>query len=369
MPETQTAMGRTIIHHRTPEFSELFLKTRSNLQKILNTRNDVLILAASGTGAMEASVSNLLGHGDTAVAVVAGKFGERWTEMCQAYDIACVPLCKEYGDAATFEEIAALVRGNPGVKVVFLQGCETSTATSHDLQEIGCGMRDSFPEVVVVVDAITALGSQPIRADDWGLDIVIGGSQKAFAMSPGLALMSVSPKAIERIETCSSPRYYFNLHKEIQAQRRGQTAFTPAVTLVDALHSATEVFLAQGVEHIVSEAAQMAACTRAGLLALGFTLLSKYPANAVTAVFPPDGVEAARLSKRLEERFGIKVAGGQGSLKGKIIRIAHLGYFDLLDVASVLSAIELCLIEMGMKIEAGISLKAALELAAQPEKP
>lgn len=365
MPETQSAMGRSIIHHRTPEFSDLFLQTRSNLQKIFRTENDVLILASSGTGAMEASVANLLGPQDLAVAVVAGKFGERWTEMCEAFGIPCVQLSKEYGEAATFGDISDVIRANPGVKALFLQGCETSTATSHDLEEIGRGMKESFPDVVVVVDGITAVGSQELRTDEWGLDVVIGGSQKAFAMSPGLAFMTISPKAIERVEKGSSSRYYFNLAKEIPAQRRGQTAFTPSVTLVDALHSATEVFLQQGLERIVEEAALMAACTRAGLSALDFCLLSKSPANAVTAAFSPEGIDASKLSKRLEERFGIKVAGGQGSLKGKIIRIAHLGYFDLLDVVSVLSAIELCLVEMGRDIELGSSLRAAMKLASQ----
>lgn len=367
MPAAQTAMARPLIHHRTPEFREIFLAARDNLRKIFQTRQDLVILACSGTGAMDAAVVNLLAPGETALAVVAGKFGERWTEICDAHGVRCIPLCKEYGEAAEADEICARLRESPQVRALLIQGCETSTGTSHDLERISARVGEEFPQVLIVVDAITALGSQPLLVEQWGLDLVIGGSQKAFGMSPGLAFLSVGKRALERMRTRSSvPSYYFNLVKEAEKQRVGTTAFTAPVSLVEALKAVTDEMLAQGLDNVIREAETMARCTRAGLWALGFRLLSKSPSNAVTAAFPPDGLPAPELIGMLDERFGLKVAGGQNQLKGKIIRIAHLGYFDLLDVVAVLSAIELCLRARGLAVGAAGALKAALDELESP---
>ncbi len=360
-------MSRPIIHHRTAEFRELFLATRGNLQRIFDTEGDVVVLASSGTGAMEAAVACLLNPRETAVAVVAGKFGERWAELCQAYGVPCSPLCKPYGEAASPGEICEKLGQTRQPAALLLQGCETSTATSHDLEAIAARVRREFPQVLIVVDAITALGSQPVRTDAWGLDAVISGSQKSFAMSPGLAFMALSPRALERAKSNSGPRFYFDLVREAEKQREGQTAYTPAVTLIEALRAATDEILEQGLDRVVAEAETMARATRAGLEALGFRLLSSAPSNAVTAAFPPEGVSAAALSKFLENRFHLKVAGGQGDLKGKIIRIAHLGYFDLLDVFAALSAIELSLTELGRRPATGTGVAAALEASSKRE--
>jgi serine---pyruvate transaminase len=360
MPQAQLAMARPIIHHRTPEFKELLSETRQGLKQIFKTENEVLILAASGTGAMEAAVGNLLSRDDQALAVVVGKFGERWVELCQSFGVPCRSLCRPYGEAATAEDIAGELEAQPRTTALLIQGCETSTATAHDLESIGAMIGERFPEVLIIVDGITAVGTQPVESDKWGLDVVISGSQKAFALPPGLAFMSLSPRAIKKMEQTKAPVYYFNLLNELKNQQKGQTAFTPAVSLVVALNEATRTILAEGLERVVSEAGLMAECTREGLRALGFRILSSSPANAVTAAFPPEGVSAGDLSKALEQRFGVKVAGGQGELKGKIIRIAHLGYFDTLDVFSVLSAIELCLVGMGRQVELGAGVRAAL---------
>lgn len=363
MPQVQEALARPIIHHRTTEFQDLFLQARSNLQKIYRTRHDLVILAASGTGGMEAAVANLLGPQSRALAVVIGKFGERWHDLCKAYNVPCDTLCKEYGQAAQVEEIRQHLQRHPRIDAVLIQGCETSTATRNDLQAIGDMIRHEFPETLLVVDGITSVACERIETDEWGLDVVISGAQKAFGLPPGLAFVSISPRALERMQQASSPRYYLNLALEAGLQAGGKTAYTSSVSLVIALLEATRSMLDQGLDSIIEETAQMADAARAGLEAMGFRLLSAAPANACTAAFPPSGVDASALAGRLQQRFGLKVAGGQGELKGKIIRIAHLGYFDLLDVFTVLSALELALIEMGVPLSPGSGVSAAIQQA------
>ncbi len=314
---------------------------------------------------MEAAVRNLLGPGDRALAVVAGKFGERWTGICKAAGIACTSLCKTPGEAASADEILSALAEAPDCKALLIQGCETSTATSHDLETISRRVRSSFPHLYIVVDAITALGSQPLESEDWGLDAVIGGSQKAFGISPGLAFLGLSSRAVERIEARDSDCFYFDLAKEISGQRDGRTAYTAAVTLVESLHASTEAILDHGLDEVIDSARRSAGCAREGLQAMGFRLLSQSPANAVTACFPPPGVDSEELRQTTYETFGLQMAGGQGDLKGRIVRVSHLGYTDLLDVFTVLSAIELSLMKLGASGSAGAGLKAALQAATR----
>ncbi|GAB4247096.1 MAG: alanine--glyoxylate aminotransferase family protein [Acidobacteriota bacterium] len=366
IPEAQLAQAKPLIHHRTPEFRSLLLETRRNLQQIFRTESEVLVLASSGTGAMEAAVANLHAPGEKVLAVVAGKFGERWAELAKAYGLECVELTKEYGEAASAEEIVAVLRREPGIASVLLQGCETSTATAHDLEKIGAAVRREFPDVLIIVDAITTLACQEIQPDAWGLDVVIGGSQKAFGMPPGLAFLSLSPRAVKKLETVpAGRRYYFDLRKELKNQVSGSTAYTPAISLIVALNEVTRRMLEEGLDNIIAGAELMAHATRRGLEALGFRLLSTAPANAVTAAFPPEGVDADGLRKELDQAFGVKVAGGQGKLKGQIIRIAHLGYFDSLDVVTVLAAVELALRRQGRDVEVGRGVGAALAVLAE----
>jgi aspartate aminotransferase-like enzyme len=361
IPEAQLALARPLIHHRTPEFKTLLQETRANLQRIFRTSHEVLILAASGTGAMEAAVSNLHAPGDKVVAVVAGKFGERWAELAAAFGLEAVILSKEYGQAASAAEILTLLRQHPDARSVLLQGCETSTGTAHDLKAIGEAVRAEFPQVLIIVDAITAVGCQPVETDAWGLDVVICGSQKAFGLPPGLAFLSLSPKALAALQqTKSAPHYYLSLRKELKNQQAGGTAYTPAIGLIVALNEACKLILAEGLDRVVQTAETMARSTRAGLQALGFRLLSAAPANAVTAAFPPEGITAGELRSGLEKEFGIKIAGGQGHLKDSIVRIAHLGYFDPLDVVSVVAAIEFLLKRKGLIQRMGSGVLAAL---------
>ena len=312
---------------------------------------------------MEAAVTNLLSAKDEALAVVAGKFGERWLEICLAHGINAKSIEKEMGQAACAREICQVLESHPKTRALLIQGCETSTGTSHDLEEIGQSVSQKFPDVLIVVDAVTALLSQPIETDQWHLDVVLSGSQKGVGMPPGLSFMSLSARALERIEKNPPRAYYFGLREEVNRQRVGQTTFTPAVSLINALHETTREILRQDPDRVVTDTDLMARCTRQGLLKLGFKLLSQSPSGAVTAAFPPEGISASPMIVMLEKEFGIQIAGGQGSLKGHIIRIAHLGYFDLVDVFSVLSAIEFCLARMGTKIELGSSTGAAIREA------
>ena len=359
-------MASPQVHHRKDEFRELLLETRTHLQELFRTTNDVVILTASGTGAMEAAVSNLLSSDSRALAVSAGKFGDRWVRICRAFNVPCRILEKPYGEAASAEEIERALEANADVRALLIQGCETSTATIHDLEAIARMVRSRFPGVLVVVDAITALGSQPVETDAWGLDVVIGGAQKAFAIPPGLSFLSLSSRALDAIRACPGPRFYFDLLKEVEGQRRGQTGLTPAVALVQALNRTTREMVEQGLDRILEQVEVRARCTRRGLEALGFRQISSAPASALTACFPPPGIDSARLIRILQERFGIVVAGGQGMLKGRIIRIGHLGYFDLVDVFAVISAIEVCLLELGAGIDLGAGIKAAMQESVTP---
>lgn len=359
-------MASPLVHHRKDEFRELLLETRTHLQALFKTNNDVVILTASGTGAMEASVSNLLTSESRALAVSAGKFGDRWVRICRAFNVPCQVLEKPYGEAASALEIQHALEANPDIRALLIQGCESSTATIHDLETIARMVRSRFPDVLVVVDAITALGSQPVETDAWGLDVVIGGAQKAFAIPPGLSFLSLSPRALETIRACPGPRFYFDLLKEVNGQRRGQTGLTPAVALVQALNRTSREMVEQGLDRILEQVEVRARCTRRGLESLGFRQISSAPANALTACFPPPGIDAVKLIEILQERFGIVVAGGQGVLKGKIIRIGHLGYFDLVDVFAVISAIEVSLLELDATIDLGSGIKAAMQEAATP---
>jgi len=364
IPEAQLALSQPLIHHRTPEFRNILLQTRQNLQLILRTSSDVVILASSGTGAMEAAVSNLHARGDKVLAVAVGKFGERWIELAQAFGVECLALGKDVGSVASPEEISEQIRKNPDVRSLLIQACETSTGTSHDLQAIARAVREQSPHILIIVDAISAIGSQPIESDQWGLDVVIGGAQKAFGIPPGLAFLSLSQRTVKALEADHySPHYYLNLRKEVEGQACGNTAYTPAISLITALHKATQIMLKEGLEQLIDSAELMARCAREGLRELGFRPLSTSPANALTAAYPPEGVAAEELRSSLVKWFGIQVAGGQGRLKGKIIRVAHLGYFDILDVISVLAAIELCFNRMGKPVTLGKGIAAAMEAA------
>lgn len=359
MPAAQLAISGPIFHHRTSQFRNLLLSTQSNLKKIFKTKSDLILLSCSGTGAMEAVSSNLILEETQSLIIVIGKFGQRWVQICESTGHNCVVLSKAPGYALGAEEISSELEKHPAVQTLFIQGCETSTATMHDLKTIGKTIRAKFPEVLIVVDGSTAVGSQPIHTDEWGLDVVLSSSQKAFSMSPGLSFISLNGRAQDRL-TENYQGLYFNLKQEVTEQREGRTCFTPAISLIQALQAGTNSILDQGIDQVISETEMMARATRAGLRSLNCKILSKSPANAVTAAFPPLDILASQLIERIKDRFGIKLAGGQGSLKGKIFRIAHLGYFDFLDVIAVLGALELVIEELSKRKRDGRSLRAAI---------
>ena len=346
LPAAQFAMAAADIHHRTAEFRALFQKVLAQLKVFVGTQNDVLLLACSGTGAMEAAVSNLTSPGDKILVLTAGKFGERWVGLLKAFGCNPEVVSAPYGQTFSLDQVRAVL--SPGVRAIFLQATETSTAVRHDVEAIAKLRNEVAPNALLVVDGITGLGTTYLDVDDWGIDILIGGSQKAVMIPPGLAYLSVSGRAWAAMETSKNPRYYFDLRKELKNAVKGESAYTPAVALVAALGAALDYIAAQGGGELaagrnalIENAEVNAAATRAGLTALGFTLFAPTaPAAAATAVAVPEGMDSGVVVKALKSRFASIIANGQGEMQGKIFRIAHLGYFDYLDTAALLAALE-----------------------------
>ncbi|MEO6966789.1 MAG: alanine--glyoxylate aminotransferase family protein [Acidobacteriaceae bacterium] len=346
LPAAQFAMAAADLHHRTPEFRALYQRVLGQLRTFVGSKNDVVLLTSSGTGAMEASVANLTSPGDRVLTLTAGKFGERWTALAKAYgcqaDVVSVP----YGQTFDLEAVRAALRSD--TRVVLMQATETSTGVRHDVQAVAELLRASGSEALLVVDAITGLGTTHLDMDAWGVDVLIGGSQKAVMIPPGLSYLAVSERAWKRMDTTKNPRYYFDLRKERKVAANGESAYTPAVALIAALGTALDYIgaqaggdLAAGRVLLVDNAETCAAMTRAAIPALGMRPFAPdAPASAVTAVLPPAGVDSGVIVKELKSRFGTIVTNGQGEMKGEIFRIAHLGFFDPLDTLAVLGALE-----------------------------
>lgn len=364
-PLLMEAQARTLtaanVHHRTEAFRKIMAETLELLKYYYNTRNDVLIFASSGTGAMEGSVSNLVSPGERILVGTAGKFGERWLDLAKAYGIEAVKVESPYGQPVNIEAMKERLANDGPFRAVYIQATETSTAVTNDVQSLGEAVK-SYPETCLVVDAITGLGTTDLHPDEWGLDIVIGGSQKAVMIPPGLAFVSVSEKAWGLIAKSKLPRFYFDFAKERKNQVKGETSFTPATTLVISLHAALEYIKEIGRENLIDNAAQLAAITREAATALGLKLFAQSsPANAATAVCSPEGMDSGAIIKDLRNRFGAIVANGQGSMKGKIFRLAHLGYYDMADLFAIVAALEIVLVKAGHKIELGAGVRAAQE--------
>jgi aspartate aminotransferase-like enzyme len=350
------------LHHRTQAFRQLVLETLENLRYFFNTENDVLILSSSGTGAMEGALTNLLSPGDRVLVGTAGKFGERWLELAEAYGVEAVKVESPYGQTIDVAEIKQRLEAGGPFRAVFVQATESSTGVVHDVKAIG-GLVRPYPETCLVVDAITGLGTTDLRPDDWGLDVVIGGSQKATMVPPGLAFASVSEKAWRHMATAKLPRYYFDFAKERKSLAKGEARFTSATTLVVSLHEALKYIRELGRETLVANAALLAEATREAARALGLKLFAAAsPANALTAICAPQGMDSGLIVKELRSRFGAIVANGQGSMKGAIFRLAHLGYYDTVDLFAVLAALEIVLVKLGHKIELGRGVRAAQEV-------
>jgi aspartate aminotransferase-like enzyme len=364
LPSAQIAMASAGMHHRTAEFRALLSKTFADLKSFVGTKNDVLLLASSGTGAMEAAVSNLTSPGERVVVLSAGKFGERWRDLTKAFGCAVDVVSAPYGE--TFS-VGAVREKLDGARVVFMQATESSTGARHDVQAIARLLKGS--DSLLVVDAITGLGTTRFDVDGWDIDMLIGGSQKAVMVPPGLAYLSVSERAWERMATAKQPRYYFDLRKERKAAANGESAFTPATALVAALAAAMDFIrqmgdgnLATGRDALIRNAAVSAEMTREAVKAMGLELYSPTcPADALTAVVPPSGLDSGTLVKAFRENFGAVVANGQGEMKGKMFRIAHLGYYDYLDTIGIIGALEHVMAQAvrPKHIEYGTGLKAA----------
>jgi aspartate aminotransferase-like enzyme len=361
-PAVLEAMARPIPHHRTDEFRKVFTECLTGLKAFLKTADDVLILACSGTGGMEAALVNVLSPGDKMLALVAGSFGERWTAIGRAHGMAVQELRAGWGEAVAPEEVARALDADPAIRAVFVQLNESSTGAAHDVEAMARITR-ARPDTLLVVDAISGAGALPLETQAWGVDVVVVGSQKALALPPGLAFVSASARAWTRIESARAGRFYFDLRRERKAQAGGGSAFTPAISNVVALRAAlASVEAAGGVDALVANAATLAAITRKAAEALGLPLVApRAHGDALTALYPPQGLESGAIVKALKSEFGSTVAGGQGELKGRILRIAHLGYYDATDILGLLATLELVLRRLGHRFEPGRGVGAATD--------
>ena len=360
-PEVLLRMAQPLIHHRTAEFSQLFAEVQEGLRWLFQTAQEVLILAASGTAAMEAAVVNTCAAGDTVIVVNGGKFGERWLKICQAFAVQVVEVKVEWGQAVQVSAVAQALQAHPEARAVLLQASETSTTVLHPVEEIAALTRNT--DTLLIVDGITAVGATDMPMDRWGLDIVVTGSQKALMLPPGLAFIALSPKAWSRIEKATLPRFYFDLRHEATEQRNHTTAYTPAISLLNGLHTVLQLLQQEGRDHVFARHARLAAATRAAVQTLGLRLLApEHPSPAATGVWLPADLNGARLLSYMRERMGVDLAGGQGHLKGKVARVAHIGYAGPFDVLTAISALEMALSRFGWALELGRGVGAAEEV-------
>ena len=360
-PQVCEAMARPIIHHRTPQFQNILKEASDGLKYVYQTKNDVFILASSGTGAMEAAVINLLSPGDAALTIQGGKFGERWTEICQSYGIDAQVLDVEWGKAVDPKEIENKLKANPRIKAVFATLCETSTGVVNDIAAIGQAVKNT--DVALVVDAISGLGAIDLQTDGWSCDVVVSGSQKGLMLPPGLGFISVSPKAWKLAQSSKCPKYYFDLKEAKKALDKTDTPFTPAITLIIALCEALKMLKQDGLGNVFSRHKKMADATRAAVKALGLELFAPTAASdVVTAVKVPQGLDGEKLVKAMRDTYGVTIAGGQSELKGKVFRIAHMGFIEEFDIISGISCLEKVLAQMEYKFNLGAGVKAAEEV-------
>ena len=352
------AMAQPMFHHRTPQFSALFGEVRAQLQELFQTEQDVLMLAASGTGAMEAAVNNCFAPGDEVVFVNGGKFGERWGKLSSTFGLKPVEIKVEWGRAVRPEQVEQALAEHPNAKGVLVQASETSTAAVHPIEQLSAITRKT--NALLVVDGITAVGVYPIPMDQWGVDVLVTGSQKALMLPPGLALIALSARAWERVGQTKQPRFYFDLPRERTNQAKNTTAWTPAISLVIGLREALTMMQEEGYPNLYARHARLASATRAAGLALGLRLVAPdNPSPAVTGLYTPEGIDGGKLFSYLRDKMRVVFAGGQDQLKGKIVRIAHLGYIGAFDTITAVAALEMALKHFGHPVELGRGVGAA----------
>jgi len=357
--EAQLRALTMTLHHRTDAFRALMRETLEGLRYYFHTKNDVVVFSSSGTGAMEGAISNLLSPGERVLIGTAGKFGERWVQLAKAYGIESVVVEAPYGHPVPIAEMTKKLQSGGPFRAVLIQATESSTGVRNDVETLGKAVA-ALPECCFVVDAITGLGTTDLRPDDWGIDIMIGGSQKATMIPPGLAFASISNKAAGVMEKSKLPRYYFDYTKERKSLAKGESSYTPATSLVVCLHGALNYIKELGRENLIGNAALLAEATREAALGMGLTNFAvSSPANAVTSINAPAGIESTKVVKEMRSRFGAILTDGQGSMKGQMFRIAHLGYYDFLDLLAILGALEIALQKVGHKVELGSGVRAA----------
>jgi len=355
--DIRNEMAKPIIHHRTKEYQAIFKDATEGLRKIFKTSNDIFTFTSSGTGAMEASIANVLSPGDKIIVVRGGKFGERFGDIAKAYGVEFIPIDVEWGDAPKPEVIAETLQKNPAVKGVYTTLCETSTATAFDIKAIGEVVKKT--DAIFVVDVISGLGADDFENDAWGVDIAVCGSQKGLMIPPGLAFCSVSPKAWKAAEASRLPKFYFNFKKYKKAYLDTDTPFTSAITLVIGLKKAVETINKTGIDKVIAEHQNQAKAFREAVKAMGLSIFSKSPSNAVTGVNAPADINADEIIKILKLEFGVTFAGGQENLKGKIFRVAHMGGIDAEHTVESIKALEQALVKVGYKFRSGSGLGAA----------
>jgi len=365
--EVLAAMAQGDLHHRTPQFSQIFNEARAGLKALFGTQQDVLILASSGTGGMEAAVSNLFSPGDKVLVVNGGKFGERWLRIAQAFALEPIELKVEWGKAVKVEHIQKHLQVYPDIQGILMQASETSTTTLHPVREIAEATRNG---PLLLVDGVTAVGALSVPFDEWAIDALVTGSQKALMLPPGLAFIALSERAWERTAKAKLPRFYFDLKLERKTQREGTTAFTPAISLILGLRAALKMMQEEGLEQVYARHERLASATRAAATALGLKLLApENPSPAATGIFVPDGMDGEQLLDYMRDQMGLVIAEGQDHLKGKIVRIAHMGYMSVFDVIIAVSGLEMALRKFGFPAKLGHGVAAAQEILMEAFGP
>ena len=358
--EVALAMSETMIHHRTPQFNQVFDEARAGLKILFGTRNDVLMLASSGTGAMEASVANLFSPGDKVLVINGGKFGERWLNISNAYGLNPIEMKVQWGQAVKVADVEKQLKANPDLQGVMIQASETSTTVLHPVKEIA-KLTKNGP--LFIVDGVTAVGVVPLPVDDWGIDVLVTGSQKALMLPPGLGFIALSDRAWEKTKRAKLPRFYFDLNLERKNQQKGSGAFTPAVSLIFGVRASLQLIEREGLSNVYARHDRLCRATRAAATALGLKLLApESPSPAATGIYLPGGIDADAVLEYLRDKMNVTLAEGQDQLKGKALRIAHIGYMGAFDVITAIAALEMALRKFGAEIPFGRGVAAAQEV-------
>ncbi|MFI5325207.1 MAG: pyridoxal-phosphate-dependent aminotransferase family protein [Candidatus Rokuibacteriota bacterium] len=358
------AMAQPMLHHRTPEYEALFLEVRSGLKRLFQTSQDVIPFTSSGTGALEAAVCNTLSVGDTVLVLRAGKFGERWEEICRAYGVTVIPIDAPFGQTVPASAFADALRRHPEAKAVLMQHSESSTGVLHDVRGIAAVTRPTG--AILIADAVSSLGIADLRMDEWGVDVVVAGSQKGLMLPPGLSFCALSEKAWGHVRASRLPKYYFDIATERRFVARNECRFTPAVSIFVGLREVLKMIETEGLTNVFRRHERLARATRSGVEALGLQLFAKSgPSPALTAVVAPRGIDGEAVLSTYSTSHNITIAGGQGEMKGQVFRLGHMGYVGDFDVIVALAALEQVLHELGHPIDFGAAVRAAQKVLAE----